>query len=511
LIADAKTAMDAGGSYRDTEFFKTIPVVVGWTAAGAAASKEDIDFRITAFDARNPENEPQQGGFQFQLLHDLESQLAGGGSDALSRINTQTNSLHYMRAVRLEQSCMTCHGDPAIYDAGGDGVDVVGFPMENWDVGDTHGAYEIIVPLAATDALVAGFVGNALMIVVPLGIAACVGLALLLRSLVIRPLRQLANVMEPIAAGDLTQSSGITRGDEIGVIAGSLDKLVGGIRGLIKDIASASESVAAAATEIAASNEEMSTSLDNQQRQTSGAASAVRELDQSVADIAQQSSEAAATAEQARGRATTGGDIVARTVEEITAIAGEVNESARLVTSLGVKSDQIGGVTSVINDIADQTNLLALNAAIEAARAGEHGRGFAVVADEVRKLAERTTQATDEVARSIREIQEQTTATASRIEGSTERMNEGVNLSRQAGDALREIVEGSNALMSKVQSIAAAAEEQAASAAQIGESVATVDSVASEAVQAAGQAAQAASELSDQSEKLRALVQRFKV
>lgn len=512
LISEAQAAMAQGRSYRDTAFFNTVPVVVGWTAAGAAAEAENIEFRIAAFEARNPDNEPERGSFEETLLRDLESQIASGGEASLARVNSATNSLHYMRAVGLDASCMSCHGDPQIHDPDRDGKDILGFAMEGWDEDDTHGAYEIVVPLAGLDDQVAAFVGGTLAYVIPAGLAVCGGFAFLLRNLLTKPVKHLVASMQDIATGDgdLTKRLALQRRDEIGQLGHWFDKFVESIQNVIRQISAAADGVAAAATQIAASNEQMSAGLTDQRSQADSASRAVTELNSSVSDIARQTAEAAATAEQSRKRATGGGEIVRGTVEEISAISTEISESAKAVGELNAKSEQIGGVIAVINDIADQTNLLALNAAIEAARAGEHGRGFAVVADEVRKLAERTTQATEEVSRSIREIQQQTTQAAARIEESTSRMTRGVELAGEAGVSLEEIVAGSGALLSQVQSIAAAAEEQAVSAAQISDNIERVTSVARESAEAANQASQAAASLSQQSEELRRLVKGFK-
>jgi methyl-accepting chemotaxis protein len=201
---------------------------------------------------------------------------------------------------------------------------------------------------------------------------------------------------------------------------------------------------------------------------------------------------------------------VQQTLEGMQAIAAVVNESATAITELGKRSDQIGEIIGVINDIADQTNLLALNAAIEAARAGEHGRGFAVVADEVRKLAERTTQATKEVADSIKAIQSETTGAVRKMNAGTEKVQAGVKLAEQAGSVLAGIVEGSGKVASMIQTIAAASEEQSAAAEQISKNVDQINAVTTQAAQGASQAAAAATQLSAKSEQLQRLVGQFK-
>lgn len=518
LLADAKAQIASGKTYRDTKFFTAIPVVFGWTAAGQAAKREGLEFKVPAFQARNKDNEPATGSFRAKLLQRLTEEFKAKGTESLGEIDDETNTLHYMRAIKLDASCMMCHGDPeklSVVDENGKrtGKDELGFTMENWKEGDMHGAFEVAMPLAPMDAQVASFTRNALFVTVPLVGFALGGFVLLLRSLVAKPLNNLIAMVKEIATGDgdLTKRIGMNRGDEIGRLAHWFDVFVDNLHKIIGQVAGATNQVASAATEIASSAEEMASGLQKQGQQSQQVSAAVEELASSVTEVAKKSTDATKAATDSRKEADEGGQVVTKTVDEINAIAGDVTQSANAVTQLGKKSEQIGEIIKVINDIADQTNLLALNAAIEAARAGEHGRGFAVVADEVRKLAERTTTATEEVAKSIREIQDDTQRAVQTIEAGSQRVTKGVDLARSAGEALSKITAGSQNVTSMVESIAAAAEEQSAAAEQIARSVEQIDSVTRESTQGANQAAQAATVLSQEAEKLRGLVGRFKV
>ncbi len=516
LLADALEQIDNGSHYADTRFFQSIPVIVGWDAAAKAAEREHVDFHIIALEARNPDNSPEAGGFRDQMLRDLTDQFKASKDSVLSRVDHETNTLHYMRAITLDESCMSCHGDPAIYDdrdeAGNfDGKDALGFRFENWPVGYMHGAYEVQMPLDKLDASVAGFFGKGMMWTLPLVVIAFGGFTYLMRKMLARPLAQVVEIMQIAGEGDLTQRLQLNRSDEMGKLAVWFNAFLENLSNMVNEIRSTSQSVASASAQIAASAEEMATGLQEQETQTQQVAAAVEELSQSVTEVAAKSSDATTASEESQHLAEEGGTVVRSTVNEMEGIATEVNASAQTINALGEQSEKIGEIIAVINDIADQTNLLALNAAIEAARAGEHGRGFAVVADEVRKLAERTTQATEEVSSSIRGIQGETTSAVSRIEAGSERVGKGVDLANQAGSSLESIVTGCQSVQGMVQDIAAAANQQASASDEIARSIENISSVTRQSSEGAGQASEAAGDLAHQAEQLMSLVGKFQV
>lgn len=515
LLAEAIEQIDDGVPYQETEYFDAIPVIVGWHDASKAAEKEYVDFDIIAHEGRNPDNEPARGSFEDKLLTELTAQVKSGGPDTITRVNEKTNRLHFLRAIKLDESCMTCHGDPLIYDtrdAQGnyDGLDPLGFRMEKWPVGYMHGAYEVQMPLDTLDAHVASFFGKGMIFTVPAVVIAIGVFMVLVRRMIGKPLAEMVSIMKFAGEGDLSQRVDIQQKDEMGTLATWFNGFLDNLAGMINEVRGASQSVASASGEIAASAEEMAAGLNEQEQQTQQVAAAVEELSQSVNEVASKSSEANNASAESQHLAEEGGEVVRSTVTEMEGIASEVNQSANTVNSLGEQSQKIGEIIAVINDIADQTNLLALNAAIEAARAGEHGRGFAVVADEVRKLAERTTQATEEVSASIRGIQNETGSAVSQIESSSYRVGRGVELANKAGQSLETIVSGSKSVQRMVQDIAAAASQQAAASDEIARAIETISGVTRQSSEGASQASQAAADLAHQSEHLMSLVSKFK-
>ncbi|MEM6394107.1 MAG: methyl-accepting chemotaxis protein [Planctomycetota bacterium] len=514
LRDDLKKTLAEGKTYKDAKIFNTLPVVVGWKSAEAAAEREGINFRVSAFDARNPENAPQDD-FSKQLLTDLKAQAKAdptGASDTIARVDEATNTLHFMRAIRLTADCLSCHGDPNTSPTG-NGKDILGFPMENWTAGRVHGANHVIMPRDQVDAQTASFITNGLMWTAPVVIGAVILFVFALRMMFGKPVKTLIERIKDIAQGegDLTARVPINSQDEIGQLGTWFNTFVAKIHDVILEVSGATRDVASAATEIAASSEEMAAGMSEQSGQIQQVSAAVEEMSASVVEVAKKSADASNSAQHSGETAEQGGTVVQDTIAGMTSISEAVVASAASVQELGKRGDEIGQVINVINDIADQTNLLALNAAIEAARAGEHGRGFAVVADEVRKLADRTTQATEEIADSITAIQSETTGAVDKMNAGTEQVEVGVAKAREAGESLSQIVSSANEVAEMIRSIAAAAEQQSAAAEEVSGSVDAIAQVTRQATEGTSQAAQAAAQLSTKSEQLLQLVGSFKV
>jgi methyl-accepting chemotaxis protein len=301
----------------------------------------------------------------------------------------------------------------------------------NQDVGDA----EVKAGTAAAGSAKAMSIGAVIV-----GVLLALGFGFVISRAITKPISLIVARIKDIAQGegDLTQRVDDKAKDELGELGRWFNAFVKKVHDIVAEVAGATREVASAATQIAASSEEMAQGMSQQTQQTTQVSSAVEEMSSTVVEVARKSADAAGTADDAGKQATEGGRIVAETVTGMKTIAEVVNSSASAINELGKRGEQIGQIIGVINDIADQTNLLALNAAIEAARAGEHGRGFAVVADEVRKLAERTTQATEEVAESIKAIQSETNAAVERMSAGHANGGRG----REAGRAGRFLAAG---------------------------------------------------------------------
>jgi methyl-accepting chemotaxis protein len=319
----------------------------------------------------------------------------------------------------------------------------------------------------------------------------------------------IADIANRISEGDLSVNFESAK-NASGVFL-AMKNMVEKLKRVVGDIKSASDSMASASQELSASSEQMTRGVTEQSGRAAQIATASTQMSQTVVDIARNSSSIASSAEQTVGIADQGQGIVRKSVEEVKAIAETVNESAKLMESLGESSKQIGDIVNVIKDIADQTNLLALNAAIEAARAGEQGRGFAVVADEVRKLAERTAKATAEIGDMIGNIQKDMGKAVVSMEDGTRRVEIGVEFSGQAGEALRKIVDSVSDLQTMVQQIATATEEMSTASEQISGDIDTIANVSKETSASSHQVAQSSSDLARLASNLQETVGQFRI
>ncbi|MBD3332658.1 HAMP domain-containing protein, partial [candidate division GN15 bacterium] len=417
------------------------------------------------------------------------------------------------------------------------------------DVGDLHWA--MLAEIDEEEAFSAVYAMERTMVLIGLIVAGLVALCgwLFARS-ISRPIARVTEVAQQIAVGDVEHTLAIQSKDEIGMLADSFrqlmdymrelsgvaeqvadnnltidvepksdrDKLsqsfktmVSNLKKMIHQLRENADQLVSAATEIASASEQASQGAQNQNEQVSQVSSAIEEMSATILQSTKNAGEATEASQRASETANSGGEIVGDTIRGMQQISETVSESSSSIGKLAQSAEQIGEIIGVIDDIADQTNLLALNAAIEAARAGEQGRGFAVVADEVRKLAERTGKATGEITDMIKGIQTDTDAAVQSMESGIQQVTSGRELADKAGTSLNEIVSVSQQVMSQIQQIAQASEEQSTAAEQISKNIEHIASVTKETATGAEQSAAAAEELNRQAEGLKSMVERFTV
>ena len=326
-----------------------------------------------------------------------------------------------------------------------------------------------------------------------------------------RAIDELQVVTAQIAQGDLTSRVEVRSRDEIGDVGNSLNAMVAAFSTSLSHVERSSHSVSDAAQRLGESMSQARQSMQSQQAETDQVATAIHEMTASVADVAQNTEGAATAAQQASEASTTGLAIMRQTHETITALASEVELSAEKVQALAVHSDEIGGVIEVIRTIADQTNLLALNAAIEAARAGEQGRGFAVVADEVRTLASRTQKSTEEIRRIIQQLQHATQQAVAQMTTGQERARECIGAAAQASGSIGQINEAVDGIVGMNTQIASAAVQQHSVSEDINRNVLEIRNSSAVLMQGVDDNARTADELTHLASELRAVVGRFRV
>lgn len=329
---------------------------------------------------------------------------------------------------------------------------------------------------------------------------------------VFKPIDNVVQCMTEISGGHLNcQLPEITRDDETGRLNRGLTEMVGQLRSLIGDISGVTERMVASTGGLSEIAEQSRLRISRQREETDHVATAVNEMAATVQEVARSASNAAQAANHASLRTRDGSGIVEETITSISGLADDVEKAAQVIKELRSESENIGSVLDVIKGIAEQTNLLALNAAIEAARAGEQGRGFAVVADEVRTLASRTQQSTQDIQHMIESLQQGAEEAVSVMAHSRESSKQTLERASSAHQALEEITHSVVEIDQMNTQIASAAEEQATVSEMISGSVIQIASLADDSMHVANQTANAAVELTDTSVQLGGLVKRFEI
>lgn len=354
---------------------------------------------------------------------------------------------------------------------------------------------------------------SALFITVGIGLVIALLAFLMVVKAVINPLKQVASRFIEIAEGegDLTVALPVKGNDEIAEVSRGFNLFVSKTRDTIQTVIGASAQINSAVHDLSAINTQTSHIIDRQQLETDQVATAMNEMVATVQEVARNVSDAAEAANQANGEANSGQQVVNAAISKIDQLANEVISAAEVLHRVEADSQKVGKVLDVIKDIAEQTNLLALNAAIEAARAGEQGRGFAVVADEVRTLAGRTQKSTEEIQVMIESLQNGTRDAVAVMERGQVMTGETVERANKAGEALLAITGAVDSITNMTAQVASAAEEQNSVAEEINTNIVNISNLSQETGEASQNSGSAVAQLSQLASQLDGAVSRFRV
>ena len=379
---------------------------------------------------------------------------------------------------------------------------------------DTHMAFnEKLAGEIAEDAVVSAERGEIVASVVILcGVLAVVVLGVFLLRNIRSSLNQIQSMVNRIESDlDFTVRVDVQKHDEIGLTTLALNRLLDKLQANLKSISTGAQSVATAASLMATTSTQVATASHQQSEAASDMAATVEEMTVSINHVSERAQEADRVSGESGQFAVSGGKVIGQTVSDIQEIAVTVHDAAELIQGLEQHSQQISQVVAVIKEVADQTNLLALNAAIEAARAGEQGRGFAVVADEVRKLAERTSTSTKEIASTIETMRTGAENAVTCMQGVVSKVTLGVDRAREANESIRQIGERSSQAVEMVEEIASAIKEQGAATNNIAAQVEHIAQMSEESSAAAENSAEAAKDLDRLASDMQQIVSAYRL
>jgi methyl-accepting chemotaxis protein len=447
--------------------------------------------RLVSDQPMNPANAPQN---VFEA-HAME--LINKGADSISDVQVINGVPMFLRASADRASveaCMNCHTGK--------------------NLGDVIGMLSLAIPMTNAQASMQSSVMYSGLWMIAIIAVFLVAVYWLIHLFVLKPLHSLTAISHNIAQGegDLTKRVPVGIGsDEITGLARDFNLFIQKMHGALSLVNQATNRLAVSTIELSSTADNVVRVAEGQESRAVQSASAVEEMTMTAGDVARNSTEAARLAQETAETARSGEEVMTQTVTGMQQISEAVVQAANIITTLGRSSDQIGEIVRVIEDIADQTNLLALNAAIEAARAGEQGRGFAVVADEVRKLAERTTKATKEIGDMIRQIQQDTKSAVASMDQGTNQVGQGVELANNTGEALSKIHSMINSTAEMIQQIASATEKQSTATRQIAGDLEAMTQTTRQTSSGIAESAQACHELSTLAGDLQKTVSAFKV
>ncbi|HAK88115.1 MAG: hypothetical protein A2077_02920 [Nitrospirae bacterium GWC2_46_6] len=417
--------------------------------------KNIVDLRVIRTDTLDKDY--GKGGPDEYAKDDIEKKVIENGNEQVVIEGDYIRGVYpyIAKSNFMGKNCLSCH---------------------NVKEGTVLGAISIKVPL--TESL--GKIRSSRNLYFGLGLMGILSVAVsitLLVRMALKPLFTLKKRVDEITNGDLRVSIEAESKDEIGMLALDMNRMIQSFNNMINNILGSSNNVVSSVDILRARSQKTADGAKSQSGQAHQIATAAEEMSQTITDIARNAAVASDTSAEAMDVANTGKDVADNAVETINRVYTSTVELATMVEKLNNRAAEIGDIITVIKDIADQTNLLALNAAIEAARAGEQGRGFAVVADEVRKLAERTIKATVEISGKIEAVQAESTQTTKSMEEASGEVTRATELIRGVGETLNHIVESVQKVRDQITQIATAVDEQSAASEEVARNIEKTSSI----------------------------------
>ncbi|NQU65204.1 MAG: DUF3365 domain-containing protein [SAR324 cluster bacterium] len=494
-----------------------VPVVSAWNVAMRKAKEGGYEFRVPKFQPRNPKNAPDYG-LDYAIESTALNKMKAENLTEYYVIDEKINSIRYFLPVRLTQTCMLCHGDPEQSETlwgRNDGKDPTGGPIENWKVGEIHGAFEVIQSLNEADAERNSRLLKA-SILIFIAIFLFCGVYYVVAKSIVKAIGTSVSFAKRITEGDFSQKLEINRKDEVGELSSAMNTMITNLSQMITEVIEGVNQLSTSSSQLSDISDNMHRNASSSSDKSNTVAAAAEEMSSNMVSVAAAVGETSANVSSVASAAeemTATIKAITENTERSRGITADAVEQAKDASSnvdeLGLAAEGIGEVTQAIATISDKTNLLALNATIEAARAGEAGKGFAVVANEIKELAKQTSDATRDIRQRIEGIQKSATTTVQQIQQISAIINDINDIVSSTATTIEEQNNATREIATNISEASVGIQEVTQNVAQASEASNEVAREIAEVSQSSSEIAESSSLVSTNSEKLSKLAVRL--